>query len=73
MKRLAMLVLLLSGCAERYLLVMTSSMLDCPRDQLKVKYLGEIQYRVTGCGRRAQCQKNIWYGPDDWTCEEMKE
>lgn len=69
--RFVLLLLLLSGCAQRYLRLTAAPMLDCPQDELKIRERPEdpIWYRVSGCGRLVFCQQQIWNGPDEWRCQ----
>jgi hypothetical protein len=61
-------LLLLSGCAQRYLLVTAASALNCPSGLVNVKERQD-DYRAEGCGRWATCNRLWASGPDEWTCE----
>lgn len=68
--RFVLVLLLLAGCARRYMLITAGPMLDCPQEQLKSRQLEDpIWYRVTGCGRAVYCQQLIWAGADEWACQ----
>lgn len=64
--RLVLAVLLLCGCAQRYLRVTASSALECEDVTVRERSDGWL---ATGCGRSTLCNRVWWSGADEWSCE----
>lgn len=61
-------LLLLPGCAWRYLKATASGAIDCPPDALTIRDRKD-GYVIDGCGRTTYCYRAWWLGPDEWNCE----